>query len=45
MNKHLSKQYDAMYNNRRQTLFETRITGGGETIDRQLPNGGSCCGD
>ena len=29
---------------RQQTLFETQITGGGETVDRQLSDGGSCCG-
>lgn len=35
-----------MYNNRRQfQLFENTITGGGEIIDKQLSDGGSCCGD
>ena len=44
MKNSLYKQQNIMYNNRRQTFFETLIAGGGETINRQLSNGGSCCG-
>ena len=41
----VNKTQKIVYNSNCPTVFEKFIAGGGETIDRQLSDGGSCRGN